>query len=125
MIAAILLVLLLGQSQQGPKSLDVDPNKVLPPVVVPAGTVIPVSLTSRITTKHAKDGDGIYGKTAFPVTVNNKIVIPEGSMYFCSNPAMVTDRISHSSLSESSCKNSHRRRPPRRYTETVGRAGSQ
>src|SRR5438876_291975 len=79
MIAAILLVLLLGQSQQGPKSLDVDPNKVLPPVVVPAGTVIPVSLTSRITTKHAKDGDGIYGKTAFPVTVNNKIVIPEGS----------------------------------------------
>src|SRR5215831_9671406 len=64
---------------QGPKSLDIDPSKVQPPVVVPAGTVIPITLTTRITTKNAKDGDGIYGKTAFPITVDNKIVIPEGS----------------------------------------------
>jgi type IV secretion system protein VirB10 len=49
------------------------------PLVVPSGTVIPITLTTRISTKFAKDGDGIYGKTAFPITVNNKIVIPEGS----------------------------------------------
>jgi type IV secretion system protein VirB10 len=49
------------------------------PIVLPAGTVIPISLTNRITTKHAKDGDGVYGKTVFPITINNKIVIPEGS----------------------------------------------
>jgi hypothetical protein len=79
MIGSYILAALLMQSLQGPKSLDVDPAKVQPPVVVPAGTVIPVTLTSRITTKYAKDGDGIYGKTAFPVTVNNKIIIPEGS----------------------------------------------
>jgi type IV secretion system protein VirB10 len=79
MIAVIFLATLLAQGQQGPKSLDVDPSKILPPLIVPAGTVIPITLTSRITTKHAKDGDGIYGKTAFPVTVDNKIVIPEGS----------------------------------------------
>src|SRR5919197_5405918 len=79
MIGSYILAALLMQSLQGPKSLDVDPDKVQPPVVVPAGTVIPVTLTSRITTKHAKDGDGIYGKTAFPITVDNKIVIPEGS----------------------------------------------
>src|SRR5262247_1466823 len=79
MIGSLILAALLTQVLQGPKSLDVDPDKVQPPVVVPAGTVIPVTLTSRITTKYAKDGDGIYGKTAFPVTVNNKIVIPEGS----------------------------------------------
>jgi hypothetical protein len=48
-------------------------------VVVPAGTVIPVSLTNRITTKHAKDGDGVYARTVFPITIDNKIVIPEGS----------------------------------------------
>ena len=36
------------------------------PLVVPAGTAIPISLTSRISTKNAKDGDGVYGKTAFP-----------------------------------------------------------
>src|SRR5262249_8311738 len=79
MIGLILLAVLLSQPQQGPKSLDVDPGRVQPAVVVPAGTVIPITITSRISTKYAKDGDGIYGKTAFPVTVNNKIVIPEGS----------------------------------------------
>ena len=80
MIGMLVLAAVLAPGpQQGPRSLDVDPSKILPPVVVPAGTVIPVTLTTRISTKHAKDGDGIYGKTAFPITVDNKIVIPEGS----------------------------------------------
>jgi type IV secretion system protein VirB10 len=79
MIRVIVLAAMLGQGTQGPRALDVDPSKIMPAVVVPAGTVIPIKLTNRITTKNAKDGDGIYGKTAFPVTVNNQIVIPEGS----------------------------------------------
>jgi len=79
MIGIIVVAALLSQGQQGPKSLDIDPSNVQPPVVVPKGTVIPVTLTSRISTQYAKDGDGIYGKTAFPITVDNKIVIPEGS----------------------------------------------
>ena len=112
MIGLVIVAALLQQpSQRGPRSLDIDPSKVQPPVVVPAGTVILVttfsviaytthlptktetlgvalpsgtavfetSLTSRISTKNARDGDGIYGKTVFPITVNNKIVIPEGS----------------------------------------------
>src|SRR5262245_16398747 len=78
MIAFIMVAALLAQ-QQGPKALDVDPSKIRPPVIVPAGTVIPVTLTTRISTKSAKDGDGVYGKTAFPITIDNKIVIPEGS----------------------------------------------
>ena len=76
MIAILMALLLL---QGGPKRLDVDEAKILPPLVVPAGTVIPVTLTTRINTKNAKDGEGIYAKTAFPITVENKIVIPEGS----------------------------------------------
>lgn len=80
MIAIVIMAALLLNPQAGPKKLAVDENKTIdPPVVVPAGTTIPITLTSRISTKHAKDGDGVYGKTAFPVTVNNKIVIPEGS----------------------------------------------
>src|SRR2546430_14920485 len=80
MIRSVILAVMLFQgAQQGPKSLDIDPSKVLPPVVVPAGTVIPITLTSRVSTKNSKDGDGIYGKTSFPITINNKIVIPEGS----------------------------------------------
>jgi type IV secretion system protein VirB10 len=65
MMTAVILAALLQQASE--------------PVVVPAGTVIPISLTNRITTKHAKDGDGVYGRTVFPITINNKIVIPEGS----------------------------------------------
>ena len=76
MIAIMILAALL---QQGPKKLDIDESKIQPPLVVPVGTAIPISLTSRISSKNAKDGDGIYGKTAFPITVDNKIVIPEGS----------------------------------------------
>lgn len=80
MIALIILAAVLQQAPlQGPRLLDIDPGKVQPAVVVPAGTVIPVTLTSRVSTKNSKDGDGIYGKTSFPVTVNDKIVIPEGS----------------------------------------------
>jgi hypothetical protein len=78
MIAIIILAALLQQG--GPKKqLDVEESKIMPPLIVPVGTTIPVTLTTRITTKNAKDGDGVYGKTAFPITVDNKIVIPEGS----------------------------------------------
>src|SRR5437763_16987984 len=77
MIGFIILAALL--QQQGPKSLSVDPDKIQPAIVIPAGTVIPIRLTSRVSTKNSKDGDGIYGITSFPITVNNKIVIPEGS----------------------------------------------
>jgi len=79
MMSFIIVAALLTQGQRGPRALDVDPSRIQPPVVVPAGTIIPVTLTSRISTKNAKDGDGIYGKTAFPITVDNKIVIPEGA----------------------------------------------
>jgi hypothetical protein len=65
---------------QGPKRLEIDETtKIQPPLVVAAGTAIPIALTSRISTKNAQDGDGVYGKTIFPITVDNKIVIPEGS----------------------------------------------
>src|SRR5580765_3117980 len=77
MIAWIVLSVFL--QQQGPRNIDVDPAKILPPVIVPAGTIIPVTLTSSVSTKTSRDGDGVYGRTSFPVTINNKIVIPEGS----------------------------------------------
>lgn len=77
MIACLVLAALLQQN--GPKAINVDPAKVQPAVVVPEGTVIPITLTNSISTKTAHDGDGVYGRTSFPITVDNKIVIPEGS----------------------------------------------
>src|SRR5450432_629332 len=46
---------------------------------VPAGTKVPLTLTQGITSKTAREGDPVYAQTAFPVTQNNRIVIPAGS----------------------------------------------
>src|SRR5271157_5621739 len=46
---------------------------------VPSGTKIPLTLTQGITSKTAKEGDPVYAQTAFPVTQENRIVIPAGS----------------------------------------------
>ena len=74
----LLLVALFMQTLGVADSQPV-PNDATPTRIVPAGTVIPVNLTSRISTKHAKDGDGIYAQTAVPIAVNSEILIPAGS----------------------------------------------
>jgi hypothetical protein len=48
-------------------------------VVVPAGTRFGVSLENGISTRNAKPGDSIYLRTIFPITQNNRIVVPVGS----------------------------------------------
>jgi hypothetical protein len=76
MVQILLFALLL----QGPKNLQVaEDAKIMPPLIVPAGTTVPVSLINSISTKTAKDGDGVYARTMYPITVNNKIVIPVGT----------------------------------------------
>jgi len=46
---------------------------------VPSGTKVPLVLAQGITSKTAKEGDPVYAQTAFPVTQNNRIVIPAGT----------------------------------------------
>src|SRR6476646_6872841 len=75
----LLLVALLMQSASIPNLEQGTPEAKSSKRVVQAGTVIPVNLTSRISTKHAKEGDGIYAQTAVPIVVNDEIVIPAGS----------------------------------------------
>src|SRR5664279_3745140 len=55
---------------------NVDPSQAYS---VAAGTKIPLTLTQGITSKTAKEGDPVYAQTAFPITQNNRIVIPAGS----------------------------------------------
>jgi hypothetical protein len=75
-----MILALLFQAGQGPKNLQVTEDaKLKPPLVVPQGTTIPVALVNSISTKTAKDGDGVYARTTFPITVDNQIVIPVGS----------------------------------------------
>lgn len=48
-------------------------------ITVSAGTRLGVTLENGISTNSAKPGDSVYFRTSFPVTMNNKVVIPVGS----------------------------------------------
>jgi hypothetical protein len=48
-------------------------------VTVPAGTRVAVVLENGISTRNAKAGDSVYLRTSFPITQNNRVVIPVGS----------------------------------------------
>ena len=80
---------LSAQQQEGPQT-DAPPVVAPKPapapqagpaekVVVPAGTRVGVVLQNGISTRSAKPGDSVYLQTSFPITINNRIVIPVGS----------------------------------------------
>jgi len=48
-------------------------------ITVPSGTRLAVTLENGISTRSAKAGDSLYFHTSFPVTQNNRVVIPVGS----------------------------------------------
>lgn len=48
-------------------------------LVVPAGTRLPLILHNSITTRNAQPGDPVYLETTFPITLDNRIVVPAGS----------------------------------------------
>ncbi len=50
-----------------------------PRILVPAGTRFAVVLENGISTRGAKPGDSVYLRTSFPITQNNKVVVPVGS----------------------------------------------
>jgi hypothetical protein len=48
-------------------------------ITVPAGTRFAVVLENGISTRGAKPGDSLYFRTSFPITQDNRIVVPVGS----------------------------------------------
>jgi hypothetical protein len=81
---------LMAQAPDGPQ-IDAPaasaPAKTAPPrpastgdrIIVPSGTRIGVILENGISTATAKPGDSVYFRTSFPITINNKVVVPVGS----------------------------------------------
>ena len=61
------------------KTLTPRPTGTGATVTGPSGTRIGVVLENGISTATAKPGDSIYFRTSFPITINNKVVIPVGS----------------------------------------------
>ncbi len=78
-----------AQQPDGPQAdapLPVAPKPAVAPqagtserITVPAGTRVAVVLQNGISTRSAKAGDSVYLQTSFPITGNNRIVIPVGS----------------------------------------------
>lgn len=48
-------------------------------VVIPAGTMVPLSLAQAISTKNAREGDPVYARTTFPFVLNERVIIPAGT----------------------------------------------
>ncbi len=89
-IASLLLAmcssLALAQSSDAnppaPRSLKAQSSDTPPtaaPLIIPAGSRIPLSLKQGISTKTARTGDPVYAETAFPFVVNERVVIPAGT----------------------------------------------
>ena len=82
---------IVGQVPDGPQSDAPPPAVPAPtpapkaqtgpgaPVIVPTGTRIGVVLENGISTATAKPGDSVYFRTSFPITINNKVVVPVGT----------------------------------------------
>ena len=48
-------------------------------ITLPAGTRVAVILENGISTRSARAGDSLYFHTSFPITQNNRVIIPVGS----------------------------------------------
>lgn len=72
-------LMLMALVLQGPRNVQPDASTVKPPMVVAKGTVIPVELLNKLSTKNIKEGDNVYARTIFPITINNEIAIPVGT----------------------------------------------
>lgn len=66
-----------GQQADNPSASGNQPNRAL--FVVPAGTTIPVVMRNTINTRTAQVGQAIYCQSIYPITVNDRIVIPAGT----------------------------------------------
>ncbi len=50
-------------------------------VQIPAGTHILLRLRSAVSTSNAREGDGVYLESAFPVASQGRVVVPEGTAF--------------------------------------------
>lgn len=49
------------------------------PVVVPAGTTVPLVMINSVSSKHSQPGDPVYLESVYPVVVEGRILIPAGT----------------------------------------------
>jgi hypothetical protein len=79
-LLSTLFVLLLSISAGGMEpSQEMAIENQAEEVIVPEGTVIPIVLTAYLNTRNSQVGDMAYADTAYPVWIQQRLVIPKGS----------------------------------------------
>ncbi len=92
-VAALTLIFAgvsLAQAPDGPQTEAPPPTAAANPsaprpastgqtILIPAGTRVGVILENGLSTATSKAGDSVYFRTSFPITIENKVVIPVGS----------------------------------------------
>ena len=89
-ISLFLAAVAFAQAPEGPQNGAPPPARTPAPAVsrrapngqsimIPTGTRIGVVLENGISTATAKPGDSIYFRTSFPITIDNKVVVPVGT----------------------------------------------
>ncbi len=78
-VALLLLSLVAMAQEPAGSAAAVSQETARGTITVPAGTEIPLRLAQGISTRNAKPGDPVYAETAFPITQNDRIVIPAGT----------------------------------------------
>jgi type IV secretion system protein VirB10 len=79
-IFALFFISVFAFSAQQPAPSEAQPAEpAKPTLTVPTGTQIPLKLSQGISTKNARIGDPVYAETVFPVTQNDRILIPAGT----------------------------------------------
>jgi type IV secretion system protein VirB10 len=64
-----------GQTTDAPPSSEAK----LQTLEIPAGTRVALRLKQAISTKTAREGDAVYAETAFPVAIDDRILVPVGT----------------------------------------------
>jgi hypothetical protein len=66
-------------SRAAPVAQENSPAAPADSITVSAGTRVPLTMKQGLTTKNARPGDPVYAQTAFPIVMNDRIVIPPGT----------------------------------------------
>lgn len=89
-LGLLLVATAAAQAPEGPQN-DAPPPATTPApavsrrpptgqsITVPTGTRIGVVLENGISTATAKPGDSVYFRTSFPITIDNKVIVPVGT----------------------------------------------
>jgi hypothetical protein len=64
--------------QESATQPEVSPAKATT-LEIPAGTKVALRLKQAISTKTAREGDAVYAETAFPIAIDDRILIPVGT----------------------------------------------